>query len=228
MIPARPREPALPSAILASLLETTLENGGAARMLLQAALYEAGRSSLPEDPRALLAFSRAHLTGPLREELGPRVAEAVLDDLARQLGAASSPRLQTAARVPASATVPVAAARRPTVVVIDPDRLSRAGLARALVTAACDVIGVSGAAEIDEIDVVFDTALVDVRTPDLAAIIEALRAKDPRIQVIALADDVTAAEGILAANRLVGARALPRACRPAEIAAFVRGVALAR
>ena len=61
--------------------------GGAERAheLLSSALRASGHRDLPREPAALCGFARAHLTYGLIDELGPRLAATVIDELTREL-----------------------------------------------------------------------------------------------------------------------------------------------
>lgn len=72
-------------ALLVERLEAAFDGDPGARIFLQAALRSARRGALPTDPEAILDFARAHLLGPLTEELGGRAVAAFLDDLTRAL-----------------------------------------------------------------------------------------------------------------------------------------------
>lgn len=72
-------------AILVERLEAAFDGDPGARIFLQAALRSARRATLPTDPEAVLDFARAHLLGPLTEELGGRAVVAFLEDLTRAL-----------------------------------------------------------------------------------------------------------------------------------------------
>jgi len=71
--------------ILVERLEAAFDGDPGARIFLQAALRSARRAALPTDPEAVLDFARAHLLGPLAEELGGRAVAAFLEDLTRAL-----------------------------------------------------------------------------------------------------------------------------------------------
>ncbi|MBL8715471.1 MAG: hypothetical protein JNL79_05715 [Myxococcales bacterium] len=63
------------------MLEDAFAGDPGARVFVQAALRTARRTSLPAEPAAILDFARAHLVGPLTEELGPRAVAEFLDNL---------------------------------------------------------------------------------------------------------------------------------------------------
>lgn len=56
-----------------------------AHEILSSALRTSGQRDLPREPSALCAFARAHLTYGLIDELGPRLAATVIDELTREL-----------------------------------------------------------------------------------------------------------------------------------------------
>lgn len=63
------------------MLEDAFAGDPGARVFVQAALRTARRTTLPSEPDAILDFARAHLVGPLTEELGPRAVAEFLDNL---------------------------------------------------------------------------------------------------------------------------------------------------
>lgn len=65
------------------MLEDAFAGDPGARVFVQAALRTARRTTLPAEPDAILDFARAHLVGPLTEELGPRAVAEFLDNLHR-------------------------------------------------------------------------------------------------------------------------------------------------
>lgn len=71
--------------VLVERLEAAFDGDPGARIFLQAALRSARRAALPTEPEAVLDFARAHLLGPLAEELGGRAVAAFLEDLTRAL-----------------------------------------------------------------------------------------------------------------------------------------------
>lgn len=56
-----------------------------AHEILSSALRASGQRDLPRGPSELCAFARAHLTYGLIDELGPRLAATVIDELTREL-----------------------------------------------------------------------------------------------------------------------------------------------
>ncbi|MBL8721538.1 MAG: hypothetical protein JNL79_36465 [Myxococcales bacterium] len=77
--------PCRAQTILVERLEAAFDGDPGARIFLQAALRGARRATLPTDPETLLDFVRAHLLGPLTEELGGRAVVSFLDALERAL-----------------------------------------------------------------------------------------------------------------------------------------------
>jgi len=96
-----------------------------ADMLVHEALARADRTTLPSDADGLVAFTKAHLIDDLVTVLGVREAFLLLDDL----GNMASGRHPVAARAPQG---PVA--------VVDPDRLRRSDVARALISRGFAVV----------------------------------------------------------------------------------------
>lgn len=154
--------------MLAALLASAYGSPEEARVVVDRALTVAGRTDLPAAGPELLAFVRAHLLPILSADIGPRLTMALLDDFVAKHEERSGVRDKGA---PAS--------RRPSVVLVDPDRVGRPALARALLRAGCHVTVVDSAHQLEEIAAageVVDVAIVDVmhaaRLPLLEGIVE--------------------------------------------------------
>lgn len=83
----RPADAAIHPAHTALLrcLEGAFGGDPGARIFLQAALRAARRTSLPEEPAALLDFVRAHLLAAITDELGPRAVSQFLEEVTRAI-----------------------------------------------------------------------------------------------------------------------------------------------
>ncbi len=228
-VPAPPRE------VLLRALAAAFGDAHTGPVLIQAALRAARRTVLPPDALALLDFVRAYLMGPLTEELGPRLVSALIDDLAdelaQQTGSAhpdppSVSRMileHAASDAPKSSGIRV----RPSLLLVDADRFARASLARALITsAACDVDVAEGPMDVRHVASKIDVAVVNMSTPEVAAIVGALVARNPDVRVIGLADDVLSAESLLRAAEVRKSRVVPRSTRPTELADLARRMML--
>jgi hypothetical protein len=191
----------------ARLLRTAFGDDPRARIVVEEALAAARLREVPDALQAMLEFLRTHLGPRMREQVGPRLVAALIEDLEAEIEfqhssgdssasrmaiatrlpprpldgvpAAPSPELNApppprdlepsdssrldrsatdafaldvmsdepfheapssvlprAAVAPPRARIPVA---RPSVFLVDPDRLGRSSLARALVSGSCDV-----------------------------------------------------------------------------------------
>jgi hypothetical protein len=185
---------------LLSLLQMACGSPGAALDLLEQALVRAGRDELPASTSELVAFVRAHLLGPLSEEIGPRLTMALVDDLVEELGEPIS--------VPALPTVPPASVSRPLtshvkrstlpataplgVALVDADRLGRTVLARALVRERWVVTVIDSERDVPsalEGGTAIDVAMVDTSHPAFMAIVQSLARAVPELPVVARSGD---------------------------------------
>jgi hypothetical protein len=185
------------------LLELSLSSPTLAHAVVSHALAMASRDALPATGSELLAFARAYLVGPLTAAVGPRMTVALIDDLVDQLdphpGAPDSGiRIHDSAPAP-SARRPIArmdvrksgtppAAATLGIVVVDPDKVTRPALARALLRAKWSVTVVDSPAELaqaqgDGDD--FSAALIALHHPLAHAIVRELVARYPSVAVIA-------------------------------------------
>ena len=211
-----------PQGRLQSLLELSLGDTLVAQVAVAHALSLAGRTALPESGPELLAFVRAHLVSILTGELGPRLTIALLDDLADKLdpGAVDLSNELPRSSQPAPAKTPPfsgpreklevlevpatpssrAIAARIDLLLIDPDRVGRTALARALVRAGSNVTVVDTASELDaalEGGDTFDAALVDAYHPAAHVIVSALVRRVPRVVVVARSREATTTRELL-------------------------------
>jgi hypothetical protein len=206
---------------LLQLLDLSLGNPTVARAAVAHALGLAGRQELPTSPAELLSFVRAHLVSILTSELGPRLTMALLDDLEAKLDPAPVDSHVRALRQDAPpSSLPPSSRRReiakldfrpnhtPTpsallgVLVIDPDRINRPVLARALLRARWSVTMVDSPAELAVTFASgesFGVALVRMDHPHADVMVSELTARFPSLVVVARCVDTTHAQAQLVA-----------------------------
>lgn len=157
---------------LIKALEATCADPELAQRCIAAALRSARLPAVPDELESLCAFAREHLEPVLGEELGPRTAHAIMEDLGAEIVRVRKSTVRMArvalkriATPAASLTVPPTPvptvrspaprdslpASRPVVAVVDHDRWARAALARALLQAGCDVLPLDGPTELREL-----------------------------------------------------------------------------
>lgn len=157
---------------LSKALEATCADSELAQRCIATALRAANLPAVPDEIESLLAFARLSLEPVLAEELGPRTAHAIMQDLEAEIVRVrrSTVRMARVAlkriATPASpVTVPPTPvptvhspaprdslpAGRPVVAIVDHDRWARASLARALLQAGCDVLPLDGPTELREL-----------------------------------------------------------------------------
>lgn len=136
-------------ALLLAMLELVYGSPEAAEGALDRALAVAGRKVLPEPAHGLLAFVRDPLCTVLSAEIGPELTSALIEDYTGRLESAGETEAARSPDVPSSppatpprsnpvarvalrsrSTPPPAPTRR--ALIVDPDRVGRATLARAL------------------------------------------------------------------------------------------------
>ena len=222
---SEPEKP--PQARLQALLELSLGDKLVVQAALAHALALAGRTELPQGGPELLAFVRAHLVNILTSELGPRLTIALLDDLAEELDPGSvdlSNELPGSSEPAPSTTPPFSGPRdipdssvravssrsvsssprlRGThigLLLVDPDRVGRTSLARALVRAGANVTVADSIGDLEsalESGENFDVALVDAYHPTGPAIVSALVRKMPHVVVVARSREATSTREML-------------------------------
>lgn len=190
-------------ALLLQLLEGACGSRDAAVSTLRLALVRAGLDGVPDTPNKTVLFVRAHLLGRLSEDVGPRLAMALVDDLLERLEEApesgvvavtppaSVPRIPRVS-VRSSAPVP-----RGVLLLVDNDSLRRASLARTLVPVGWEVRTASWHQDVREAAMANEhpTAIVVVvEHPSVEAILRAAFANWPRAAVV-LHGDVAHASG---------------------------------
>lgn len=175
------------------VIDTVVGGEERRRAILREALRSAGVSSFPDDPSDLLAFVRAHLVPILSNEVGPRLATVLLDDIDRatRKEAARRARIRAAEangeppppsssqEAPPSSREPEPTSsvrRRFNVLVVDRDRIGASMLARGMLTGGCDV-AVAEAATLDgdflpDVVIVAERDAIDM-LPPLRAFLQA-------------------------------------------------------
>jgi hypothetical protein len=191
---------------LVSLLAMALGGAEPVQSLLSHALMLAGRDELPPTGPEIVAFVRGHLLAPLSEALGPRLTMALVDDLAAQLDPSPS-SVAHASIPPSSMHRPVAghpgragpsssarALADLAVILVDPDRVGRASLARAMLRVRWQVTVVDSVADLHavrESGEAFDAAVIDSAHPAAQVLIEALAREHPEVVVVMRSADST-------------------------------------
>jgi hypothetical protein len=199
-------------ASLPSRLGMAYGSPAPALQALNRALLLAGRAELPGDPSELVAFVHAHLLPILIAEIGPRLSMALVDDLVADLAPVSStlplgPPESPRALARVSLRSRTAAPRKTelSVLLVDLDRVWRSMLARDLVRVRW---GVSAIDQADELgDVIqpgepIDVAIIDVRHPHAAAIVDAVVSAFPTVVVVARASSPAKAQALLGGRGL--------------------------
>jgi hypothetical protein len=196
---------------LSELLELSLGNTTVARAAVAHALSLAGRDELPSSPTELLGFVRVHLVPILTGELGPRLTIALLDDLEQKLDPApvDSHVRERLATPPVSSAPPESMRRRIArldfrpahtpapgallgILVVDPDRIGRPRLARALLRARWSVTMIDSPAELAlafDAGEQFAAAIVRMDHPLADTIVTEVTARYPALAVIARCSD---------------------------------------
>lgn len=166
------------------MLETLLASAyGAledAQAVIERALVDGGRSELPASGPELLAFVRAHLVPILSSDIGPRVTMTLLDDFIAKHEARSGVRDKEARET-----------RRRSVLLVDPDRVGRPALARALLRGGCHVTVVDSAAQLEELSAAgerVDVAVVDAMHPARLPLLEGIVERFPGARLVVRSD----------------------------------------
>jgi hypothetical protein len=81
-------------------MRIVLPDDASGAAIILASLDSAGRDALPTESAELLAFVRAHLMAPLKKEIGPKLAVALLNDLTAEMtemgeGSSRGPNIKT-------------------------------------------------------------------------------------------------------------------------------------
>jgi CheY-like chemotaxis protein len=159
------QEAAEARALLTGLMTNAYGSAVDAHAALERALHRTTRKDLPATIPELLTFLRAGLLPVLSEDLGPRLAMAVLDDFIAKHEERSGIRKKDAPP-PSSSPAPTplgriavrprrsAAAKSPhrtRVLLVDADRIGRTALARALLREGFEVATVGSLEELGEV-----------------------------------------------------------------------------
>lgn len=211
------------------LLDAAFGEETPGRTFVQNALRASRRTALPTDADALLDFVRAYLVAPLAEELGPRIVSALLDDLSNELAHARG-RADAPPSKPIAATDPPKSSGvrfRASVLLCDADRFKRATLARSLLSTSFDVAAADSPLDIVSLDASIDVAILDMNVAEVAAVLGALRSKQPDIRVIAVSNDPGSAEALLRAASVRHYRVVPRGMSAHELGVLIKRLAAA-
>jgi hypothetical protein len=200
---------------LVALLELSLGNPTVAHAAIAHALAQAGRDALPPTGPEVVAFARAYLMSILTGELGPRLTLALLDDLIEHLdpppaepGSGVSPRStappgsvpRRIARIDFRPTLTPAEVAALSVLIVDPDKIRRPALARALLRAKWSVRVIDSPSEValaDDEGERFAAAMVDLSHPASQGILDELVARFPSVIVVARCADPMRAHVLL-------------------------------
>jgi CheY-like chemotaxis protein len=166
--------------MVATLLASAYGSADDAQAVIDRALADGGRTELPVSGPELLAFFRAHLVPILSVDIGARVTMALLDDFIAKHEARSGVRDKDARD-----------ARRRAVLLVDPDRVGRPALARALLRARCHVAVVDSAQQLEELAAAgetVDVAVVDVIHPARLALLVGIVERFPDARIIVRSD----------------------------------------
>jgi CheY-like chemotaxis protein len=173
--------------MLATLLASAYGSTDDAQMALARALADGDRTDLPASGPELLAFVRAHLLPILSADIGARLTMALLDDFIAKHEVRSGVRSKepTVARrkVPESGSV--------NVILVDPDRIGRPAVARALLRAGCHVTAVDSTRQLEELSAAgekVDVAIVDVMHPARLAMLEGIVERFPEARLVVRSD----------------------------------------
>ena len=185
--------------LLVALLTQAYGSAHDAQAALDRALVDAARTELPPGGPELLAFVRAHLLPILSAAVGPRLTMAMLDDFVAKHEARSGER--------SSKDRPLG------VVVVDPDRVGRPALARALLRAGCHVTVVDCTADLDELASwggTVDVAVVDVTHPGRLVLLEAIVDRFPQARLVARSDAGASTQDLLQSLGVARFEVVPR------------------
>jgi hypothetical protein len=211
---------------LASLLAMAFGGAEAAHAAVAQALTRTGRQELPASGPELLAFVQAHLLTPLSDEIGPCLTQALVDDLVALLDPGAVPAPPDPAHPPSPApgsatrpgSWPRARGTRLAVLLVDPDHVGRAELARALLRAGWNVTLVDTVADLGvalQDDAPVDAALLDTAHFAARAIVAELVQRRPQVALVARSGDPDRTRALLGPLGLTRLSVCPRGA-PAE------------
>lgn len=163
-------EPSAAQWALARMLDAAFDDKEVGARCVELALKNAGRQTIPESVDGMLLFCSQHLNPTLADELGPRLVQALFDDLTTELSKLrrsnmrlAAPRSITSAprlTVPPITELPRALptihspapnddiATRKVIAIVEKDRWKRASVARVLVQSGYDVLPLDSEAEL--------------------------------------------------------------------------------
>ena len=156
---------------LARMLDAAFDDKDTAARCVELALKNAGRRTIPETIDDMIRFGREHLCPALADELGPRLVQALFDDLIADLAQlrrsdtrvavprrmkSSIPRLTVPPITELPRALPTVhspppseeSASRKVVAIVEQDRWARAAVARVLVQSGFDVLPLDSEAEL--------------------------------------------------------------------------------
>jgi len=207
--------------VLVECLTDAVGTERAARTFLEVALRSSGLAQVPRTEIAVLDFVRSHMLTMLEDELGHREAAGVVRKIIAGLRRAPSKRSATTApSVPSKPksnrstapqdrpTAPIMPTKRPAttpsrtkprpvvphVALLMADRLQRAGFARELVRAQCEVTAFE---TVEDVDVAVDVVVVDLRLDDVDEIVREIVARGPKTPFVVIANRDVDVEGRL-------------------------------
>jgi hypothetical protein len=198
---------------LLTLLEMAYGSRKPAVAALEHALALAGRRELPARPDEVVGFVRAHLLDILTAEVGPRLTMALIDDLVLSIESTpedevsvsgppeSMPRPVARVELRSRASAPSKADL--SVLLVDPDRVGRASLARTFLRVRWAVSVVDSMDDLDEAlrsSERIDVAIVDVRHPLAEPIACAIAAALPGVVLVARGTDAASARSLIEAS----------------------------
>jgi hypothetical protein len=236
MAPAVDRaRPSRVEGTLLTLLEMAYGSKAPAAAVLERALALAGRRELPARGDEAVAFVRAHLLDILTVEVGPRLTMALIDDLVVSLESApeedvpvsgppeSMPRPVARVELRSRAAPPTRAEL--SVLIVDPDRVGRASLARAFVRVRWTVTVVDSVADLDEAlsgSARIDAAIIDVQHLLAEPLASAIAAALPGVVLVVRSSDAGRARSLVGATGVYRSVLCSRETPPEELIEAVR------
>jgi CheY-like chemotaxis protein len=178
-----------PRELLATILASAYGSSEDAQAVIDHALEDGGRAELPDTGPELLTFVRAHLVPILSIDIGPRLTMALLDDFIKKYEVRSGVRGKEAPD-----------ARRRSVILVDPDRIGRPVIARALLRAGCHVMVIESARQLEELVAdgeTVDVAVVDVMHPARLSLLESIVERFPEARLVVRSDSADGTRDLL-------------------------------
>jgi len=234
---------------LARMLDAAFDDREVAARCMELALVNAGRRTVPQAIEEMLSFGREHLLPIMAEELGPRIVQALFDDLAAELARLRRSDIHSAMPRPLKSSIPKLtvppiiseaprsnptiqspapnedASTRPVIAIVEADRWARASLARVLVQSGFDVLPLDAPTGAIDLPYEIDVIVIDVGESELDAL-SALCQRRPRLRVLAWTKlDAADAGQRLGAAGVAQHAAIPRTASTAQIAEALRRLA---